>query len=327
MSFVYITEDGVKLSKRGGTISISRDQESVVDIPIETIENLILIDEIQVSSQVIVNLLMRKIPMTWISSSGTFCGCLDMADYMQPLKAQKQLLIQNTEFSFVLAKKIADSALKNKITLLRQYERCITNEKINEQIKKLKDLRKSIGKIRTEKDLENIQIEENKLYTCAMNLHIQDLTSRQNQKEYQCLFDLLTKIGKGLIRSETYNAVMRCGLNPYFGFITTNLTTYPALSISISSEWKELVVDVIVVELIRKHSIAACHLEYRRQRNLSITTEGERIFFKAYEKKMRSNRKYLADRVSFRYIIQRQSQQYEEAVMKEDATLYEPFTF
>ena len=57
MSFVYITEEGAYVQKRGGNFVIGRNRECIMEIPEEALEGLTLIDRVQVSSQAMVELL------------------------------------------------------------------------------------------------------------------------------------------------------------------------------------------------------------------------------------------------------------------------------
>ena len=48
MSYVYLTEENVKLQKKGGRYLVGRSLEIVMEIPEETLEGLVLIGRIQV---------------------------------------------------------------------------------------------------------------------------------------------------------------------------------------------------------------------------------------------------------------------------------------
>jgi len=72
MSFVYITEEGARIQKKGGKFLVGRNLEILFEIPEEVLEGLVLIGSVQVSSQAMVELLRLGIPVTWISGTGKF---------------------------------------------------------------------------------------------------------------------------------------------------------------------------------------------------------------------------------------------------------------
>lgn len=86
MSFVYITEEGSRISKHAGTFVVSRNRETLFSVPAEGIEGVVLIDSVQVSSQAIVEFLQRGIPVTWISTTGKFFGKLESTRHVQVFK-------------------------------------------------------------------------------------------------------------------------------------------------------------------------------------------------------------------------------------------------
>lgn len=72
MSYVYITEENARIQKKNGRFLVGRNLEILFEIPEETLEGLVLIGSIQVSSQAMISLLQLGIPVTWISGRGKF---------------------------------------------------------------------------------------------------------------------------------------------------------------------------------------------------------------------------------------------------------------
>lgn len=72
MSFAYITEKGAIISHKNNRFIVGRNHETLLEIPQETLEGLVLIDTVQVTSQAMVSLLECGIPVTWLSSKGYF---------------------------------------------------------------------------------------------------------------------------------------------------------------------------------------------------------------------------------------------------------------
>ena len=66
MSYVYLTEENVKLQKRGGRYVVGRNLEVVFEVPEESMEGLVLIGNIQVSSEAMTSLLKNGITTTWL---------------------------------------------------------------------------------------------------------------------------------------------------------------------------------------------------------------------------------------------------------------------
>jgi len=122
-AFIYITDEGAKLQKKGDKFLVGRNLEILMEIPKEIIEGLVLIDSVQISSDAVVELLKLGVPTTWISTQGKFYGRLESTRHVDVFKQRRQILLQESEFAVKLCKKIAAAKVHNQLTLLRRYNR------------------------------------------------------------------------------------------------------------------------------------------------------------------------------------------------------------
>ena len=99
MSFAYITEEGAFIRKRGGNFTVGRNEESVMEIPAETLEGLTLIDTVQVSSRAMVEHLRLGIPVTWLSHTGYFFGRLESTRHVNVFRQERQILLRDSFFT------------------------------------------------------------------------------------------------------------------------------------------------------------------------------------------------------------------------------------
>ena len=68
MTSIYITENGACLRKRGGHVVIGRNNEVLLEVPLERVDDVTVVDRVQVSSALVTELLKRNVPLSWISS-------------------------------------------------------------------------------------------------------------------------------------------------------------------------------------------------------------------------------------------------------------------
>ena len=64
MTSLYITESGAYLRKRGGHVLVGRNNEVLLEVPLERIEDVTLVDSVQISSELITEFLERNIPLS-----------------------------------------------------------------------------------------------------------------------------------------------------------------------------------------------------------------------------------------------------------------------
>lgn len=101
MTSIYITENGAYLRKRGGHVIIGRNNEVLLEVPLERVEDVTIVDTVQVSSALATEFLERNIPLSWISSYGKFYGSLVGNGSVDVLKHKKQFdLLEQSYFYF-----------------------------------------------------------------------------------------------------------------------------------------------------------------------------------------------------------------------------------
>lgn len=144
MSYVYLTEENVKLQKKGGRYLVGRNLEVVMEIPEETLEGVVLIGRIQVSAEAMVSLLEQGIPVTWLSHTGKYYGRLTPTTHVDVFRQQKQVQLQKSPFFLALAKKSIEAKVHNQLTVLRRYNRRATNPSIDLAIKNILAVRRHV---------------------------------------------------------------------------------------------------------------------------------------------------------------------------------------
>lgn len=123
MSFVYLTESGTKLSKRGGHYLVTREGETVLEIPQATLEGLVVMNSVQVTSDVMADLMKRGISVHWISAQGKNLGRLVSSDCVHVERQIRQVELLHSSLALALQKKVIAAKLHNQQVLLRRYNR------------------------------------------------------------------------------------------------------------------------------------------------------------------------------------------------------------
>lgn len=106
MSIVYITENNIRVQKKGNRLLVGRNLEVLLEIPEEVLEGMVLLNTVQLTSEVMVDLLKRNIPVTWVSAKGEFYGRLETTVDVNVFKHQKQFKVYGTKVALAWSKKI-----------------------------------------------------------------------------------------------------------------------------------------------------------------------------------------------------------------------------
>ena len=328
MSFVYITEDGAFIRKRGGNFVVGRNRETVMEIPSEVLEGLVLVDSVQVSSQAMTEFLRLGVPVTWLSHTGAFFGRLESTRHVQVFRQEKQILTRNTPFALEIAKKCIAGKVHNQLTIIRRYNRYDDNEALKDAVKQILALRKHIFQSETREQIMGYEGVISRVYFQALSKMAPEefaFTGRSKQPPLDP-FNSMLSFGYTLLMYEIYTAIANEGLHPYFGFLHALKSRHPALASDLMEEWRAVLIDSMVLSLVNHHEIKPEHFKKRDdgEPGIYLTRDGRTIFLRAYEKKMRTQNKYIDGKRSYRQSLAYQVTQYREALMAENTELYEP---
>lgn len=329
MSFAYITEEGAYIQKRGGCFTVGRNRECVMEIPAETLEGLTLIDAVQVSSKAIVELLRLGIPVTWLSRTGYFFGRLESTRHVNVFRQERQILLRGSPFALAMARQVIAAKAHNQLVLLRRYNRSAASADVRMAIAEIEALCKHIPSCDTNDRLMGYEGVIAKHYFRALGHLVPDefAFTKRTRRPPLDPFNTMLSFGYTLLMYDLYTAVSGEGLHPYFGFLHAMKNRHPALASDLMEEWRAVIVDAMTLSLVHHHEIKLEHFSPAEDEDtpgIFLTREGRAIFLRAYEKKMRATNLYSGGKRSYRHALAHQARQYAQALMAENADIYEP---
>ena len=170
MSWLYLTEAGAKLGLREGRYVISRENETMAEIPSEMVEGVTLIDAIQVSSKVIVDCLKRNIPVTWLSTEGKFFGRLESISDRDVIQVKKQFdMLQDGTFCLNLGRMVIFRKIYNQRAVLRSYNRRAGLEDVKEAYDRIRILADQLHKAKTIEEVMEYEGAISRIYFKALS--------------------------------------------------------------------------------------------------------------------------------------------------------------
>ncbi|WP_315003546.1 CRISPR-associated endonuclease Cas1 [uncultured Selenomonas sp.] len=329
MSFAYITEEGAYIQKRGGNFTVGRNRECIMEIPVETLEGLTLIDTVQVSSRAIVELLRLGIPVTWLSRTGYFFGRLESTRHVNVFRQERQVFLRGTPFALAMARKVIAAKAHNQLILLRRYNRNAALPEVCTAVADIEALSKRIMTCDTNEQLMGYEGAIAKVYFGSLGQLVpaEFAFAKRTRRPPMDPFNAMLSFGYTLLMYDIYTALSNEGLHPYFGFLHAVKNRHPALASDLMEEWRAALIDAMTLSLVHHHEIKQEHFspaESEDTPGIFLTREGRAIFLRAYEKKMRAASHYGSGRRSYRHALAHQARQYAQALMAENADIYEP---
>lgn len=330
MTSLYLTEDGTNLVLKDNRLIIKKSGDTLKEISLEKVDNIVLIGNITITSPLSIELLEREIPVSWLSYTGKFYGRLEPTTRVNISRQREQFrLSDNREFSLEMAKIFIIGKVKNCQVVLRRYNRNFNYESVQTNIEELKKYVIKISEAETVEEMLGYEGNCAKLYFKSLGemvreeFHFDKRTRRPPKDKFNCLLSL----GYTLLLYEIYTAVVNEGLHPYCSFLHKIRNGHPALASDLIEEWRATIVDSLVMNLVQTKVITEEHFLPRNDENggIFLTRDGLKIFIRKFEERLKQHNSYLTYvdyPMTFRESLQFQVGSLVKAIENEDSSIY-----
>lgn len=330
MTILYVYEHGTTINWKSNCLEI-RTSGNERSVPIEKVTCITLFGNIQLTTQTITALLIRGIPVTWLSKDGKFFGRLDSTSNINIFRQKKQFRCSdNLDFRLELSKLIVNAKILNQRTVLKRYNKVQQSPILEAAIEQLAKEAKLSQRSRTIHGLKGHEGIAARHYFNALSSMMPDEFSfkGRSRKPPKDKFNSLLSLGYTILLYDIYNAIVSKGLNPYAGFLHEDRERHPTLASDLMEEWRAIIIDSLILNMINRNMLESEDFGQMEQNGgILIGKQNIKIFLKEYESKIATKSKYIKSvpyELSYRMAFLEQSTQLTRALEAEDAALYEP---
>ncbi|GAB1476808.1 CRISPR-associated endonuclease Cas1 [Bacillota bacterium] len=310
MSIIYIKEEGSKVQFSGGRLTVLSGNNSN-SFPIESIDAMVVIGQIALSNACSIQMLERGIPVTYISSRGKYYGRLQSTKHTNIHRQRLQFKQGEDEnFCMGLAKSFVEAKVNNQLVLLRRYNRNVQIDEVAESIEKMEQLRHIIKRANSTSQLMGYEGTASRVYFGALSQLVEKEFAFKGRTRMppKDEFNSLLSYGYTLLLYEIFTVIESRGINPYAGFMHKDKHGHPALASDLIEEWRPVIVDSLVLNLIQGHRINKSDFTKDDETGgVFLKKEGNKKYVMAFEDKLKVEVKYFEDmNCSFRRGIEHQ---------------------
>lgn len=286
---IYVTEQGAYVGIKGGRLRITKDRELLADARLIDVAQLCLYGNVQTSAQVLGELWSRGVPVLWFSYGGWLRGWAT-GEPSKYVELRRRQVVVHAQGGHAIARNMIAGKIKNSRTLLRRNARTGVDEVVK-QMAKL-----SIQATRCERTDQLLGIEGT-----AARLYFGEFTSMIATRVYPMIADFdmygrsrrpppdilncLLSFCYSLLVKDLVAICLGVGLDPYLGVLHRPRFGRPALALDLAEEFRSLVAESTVVNLLNNGEVASNHF-LRRAGGVTLTSDGRRKVIQAYERRL-----------------------------------------
>ncbi|MEC4982797.1 MAG: type I-D CRISPR-associated endonuclease Cas1d [Oscillatoria sp. PMC 1068.18] len=297
MGTVYVTQEDAFVGKIDERLHVKANKEKLLDIPLIKIDGVVLLGRATVSPAVVIELLQRNIPLSYLTHTGRYLGRLEP-------EVTKNIFLRKAQWNAAgetpqaihLVQGFVRGKLKNyRHSLLRKARK---NPDLNLQpgITKLEQALAPIEKNTKIDSLRGLEGAGSAAYFGQFNQLITNPEFQFNTRNRRPPTDpvnSLLSLGYSLLRHDIQSAVNIAGFDPYLGYLHLERYGRPSLALDLMEEFRPLVVDAVVLKTLNSQLLTPADFTSEPLSNaVHLSKDALKIFLRQYEQKKQSTFKH-----------------------------------
>lgn len=297
MGTVYITTDDAFIGKTDERLRVRAEKKTVLDVPMIKVEGLVVLGRATVSPAAMIELLERKIPLSFLTGTGRYLGRFE-----PPLT--KNIFVRSAQWRAAgespKALHIVRSVIRGKLKNYRQlFLRAQRNDSTLDFSSALTRLARAIAPLeqtQTVDALRGLEGAGSAAYFGQFNDLIKaegfGFEARRRRPPTDPINALLS-FGYALLLNDVQSAVNIAGFDPYLGYLHTERYGRPSLALDLMEEFRPLMVDAMVLAAVNKRSLVPKDFVTEPLSGaVSLNEAGRNSFLRLYEQKKHSKFKH-----------------------------------
>lgn len=286
---VYVREQGAVVRKQGGQLRITQGRKRIQSVPLMNIEQLVLMGNVQLTTQAAKYMLSEGIDVVFMSTHGKYLGRLDKTESkFSGLRRQQIRLTDNPQRSLELARQIVVGKINNQRIILQRRA-----EEDRQAVKALDGMMTMLKSVNKARDLDQLRGFEGKAaayYFEGVRTFFPAAWGFQKRDYYpppdpanavlSFVYTLLLKDVKARLHL--------VGLDPAFGFFHSLENNRPSLALDLMEEFRPSIADLVVISLVVNGYLSLEDFEFTNDAGLPVhlSDAGRSVVVAAYEERL-----------------------------------------
>ncbi|NJL71861.1 MAG: CRISPR-associated endonuclease Cas1 [Candidatus Competibacteraceae bacterium] len=291
MAVLYIQEQGVRVGKRNHQVLVQRGKEVLQEVPLGKVDQVVLMGRgVQMSTALLVELMQRGIPVILTNQRGSrhYVTLTGSPSRFGELRSQQVFFVHDEARSLEMARAIVQAKLVNQRVLLAQTGWAAAPGAVGQ-------IDAALARVAGATTVEVVRGYEGAAaaaYFGAWRAMLPAEWGFQGRAFYPPPdpVNALLSFGYTLLLHDVITAVQVTGLDPYLGTFHVMEPGRPSLALDLMEEFRPLVVDRLVLEVIGRALMTRARFERpsQRQEAVYLDAKGREVLVEAYEGVMQS---------------------------------------
>lgn len=296
MGTVYVSTDDAFIGKTDERLRVRAQKETLLDVPMIKVDCVVVLGRATVSPAALIELLERKIPLSFMTGTGRFLGRLEpeLNKNIFVRAAQWQAAGETPQSVHVVQGFIRGKLKNYRHMLLRAQREGIAG--LEAGITRLEQAIQPIDQTSIIDALRGLEGAGSAAYFTHFGRLIRNehfTFKTRNRRPPRDPVNALLSFGYALLLHDLQGAINIVGFDPYLGYLHTQRYGRPSLALDLMEEFRPLIVDAMVLSTLNRKTLTLDDFSSEPvSQAISLTDEGRRKFLRLYEQKKQSKFKH-----------------------------------
>ena len=293
MATMYVTEQGARIEKEYRRFLVSKGDEVLLAVPAARLSHIVLVGRVGVTTPALLALLREGVGLSLVSRTGQLRGRLVPATGKNiPLRHQQYERARDPAFCLAVSRALVEGKLRNCRALARRWAR---NRPQNprdlvERIDSAVDRAATAADLAT---LRGIEGEGARNYFAVWRGVVEAGVDsplgfeRRTRRPPRDPLNAMLSLGYTFLSNNLMAACEIVGLDPYDGFFHADKYGRPALALDLMEEFRPLIVDSVVLNIVNRGMLTAADFEGSGQKGgVYLKRKALRTFCRQYSARL-----------------------------------------
>ncbi|MCY3889465.1 MAG: CRISPR-associated endonuclease Cas1 [bacterium] len=283
---LYVTEQGTRIGVSKGRVTVSQQKEVLQEVRLIDVSQVSIYGNVQISSQAMRAMFDQQVPVCWFSYGGWFQGIAHGLPSKHVDLRRRQVAIA-AQAGLPIAQKMVEGKIRNSRTLLRRNSR----SEVKPILDQLKAAADQTAEVDTVESLLGVEGVAARLYFSRFSAMLKDDSlgtfdfQGRNRRPPRDPVNCLLSYAYSLLTKDLTAVALAVGFDPYLGVFHKPRFGRPALALDLAEEFRPLIADSVVVNVINNGEIQENGFTVRAL-GVALTQQGRRSFIAAYERRL-----------------------------------------
>ena len=241
MAVLYLTEQQAVLRKTSDRLRLEKDGELLLEVPCAKIDAMLILGNVQVTTQALFELLDHGIELAYLSRSGQLRGQLTPPRAKNlPLRMRQYETVKDESFRLGISREIIGAKIASSAAVLRRLRKDYPDEIDRESIERIESALDAAAEAESQESLLGIEGSAAARYfqAVARAVPVELGFAHRQRRPPPDPFNALLSFGYVLAGNELQSLLDALGFDPYLGLLHEMDYGRPSLALDLLEEFR-----------------------------------------------------------------------------------------